>query len=81
MLSTEEAGAAGLWREQDQQCDRCGGLLVPDWINEGADFLKGGRCVICGERLDPTIVKNRLEQSDKVHRDRMHPRKPATAAT
>lgn len=47
--------------------------MVPDWITEGADRLGEWRCVICGARLDPTIVKNRIEQFGKVHHDRTRP--------
>lgn len=50
-------------RPPSDRCDRCGGLLVLEWIG---DFDVGGecwRCVICGERIDPVIVAHRREMA------------------
>ena len=43
-------------------CRRCGGLMVEepfmDMLDTNLDFL-GGRCLICGEIVDPGILENR----------------------
>jgi hypothetical protein len=45
-------------------CSRCTGLLVSDWFydfeNPAEYHAKVLRCVQCGHRVDPTIVKNRI---------------------
>ena len=45
-------------------CARCAGLLVSDWLydleNTGEYHIKVLRCVQCGHRVDPTIVRNRI---------------------
>lgn len=45
-------------------CARCTGLLVSDWFydleNTGEYHVKVLRCVQCGHRVDPTIVRNRI---------------------
>lgn len=65
MLTTEASGSERAQRERPDRCDRCGGLLVWEEFEEGAGLAEGWRCVICGERLDPIIVKNRMEQAGK----------------
>lgn len=47
------------------RCDRCGGLMISEWID---DWDVGGecrRCVICGERLDPVILAHRHDRTDE----------------
>ncbi len=46
------------------QCPRCDGLMVSDRFQDlknstGEYNFFGSRCMICGEILDPTILKNR----------------------
>lgn len=45
-------------------CPRCNGLMVVDQCYDLLDdtgrlYFYGGRCVVCGEIVDPLIVKNR----------------------
>lgn len=64
MLTAGATGTESGRRERPERCDRCGGLLVVEGFEE-AGVAEGRRCVICGERLDPIIVKNRMEQAGK----------------
>ena len=59
-------------------CPRCAGLLVHEWCydlaNEGAHKAVVFRCVQCGYRIDPVILKNQrrstidhLHLGDKLH--------------
>jgi DNA-directed RNA polymerase subunit RPC12/RpoP len=45
------------------QCPRCGGLMVVERFEDLCDlgqlYFYGSRCVICGEILDPMILRNR----------------------
>jgi hypothetical protein len=47
-------------------CGRCMGLLVADWCydleNSGEYYVKVLRCVQCGDRIDPTIIKNHIRR-------------------
>ncbi|MEW6542568.1 MAG: hypothetical protein AB1411_03045 [Nitrospirota bacterium] len=45
------------------RCDRCGGLLVFEWIGELNGDDGTWRCVICGERIDPVVVAHRREMA------------------
>ena len=49
---------------QTTSCARCAGLLVSDWFydleNTGEYHVKVLRCVQCGNRVDPMIVRNRI---------------------
>lgn len=49
-------------------CHRCQGLLVEDYFFDmeesfGHLWIKGWRCVICGDVSDPLINRRRLIQS------------------
>jgi uncharacterized Fe-S cluster-containing MiaB family protein len=49
-------------------CQRCNGLMVVDHFIDMADdsghlWMRGWRCVICGEVVDPKIYRHRLIQS------------------
>jgi hypothetical protein len=54
---------------QDQNCRRCGGLMVGEFC---LDLLNGtgeleflaSRCVQCGEIIDPVILQNRKRQHE-----------------
>ena len=46
------------------RCSRCGGLLVNEWCfdlldDSGLLDIPVQRCVQCGERVDPVILRNR----------------------
>jgi hypothetical protein len=47
-------------------CARCRGLLVSDWCydleNSGESYVQVLRCVQCGHRIDPTIVKHQIRR-------------------
>jgi hypothetical protein len=42
------------------KCLRCGGTMVRDKFYGSNDWFWGLKCVICGEIIDPLIIKNRL---------------------
>lgn len=49
-----------------RDCQRCGGLLVPERMDSPADMLldqhiSGLRCVQCGDVVDHIILRNRLD--------------------
>ena len=60
MRSKEANGMDLLAKERS--CIRCRGLLVSDWFydlkNPVEYHVKVLRCVQCGHRVDPTIVRN-----------------------
>ena len=47
-----------------RSCARCAGLLVHDWcydlINTGEHHAEIFRCVQCGHRVDPVILRNQV---------------------
>jgi hypothetical protein len=47
-----------------RSCARCAGLLVHDWcydlVNTGEHDAEGFRCVQCGHRVDPVILRNQV---------------------
>lgn len=47
-----------------RSCIRCAGLLVNDWCydvdNTGEHDLTVLRCVQCGHRIDPVILRNQI---------------------
>ncbi len=48
------------------QCPRCEGFMVSERFQDLKNYTRelyfiGSRCVVCGEILDPTILKNRKE--------------------
>jgi hypothetical protein len=52
-----------------RDCMRCGGLLVTERMDGGADAplqqcVSALRCVQCGDVLDPVILRNRLNPGD-----------------
>ena len=65
ILDLKEANAAG-WKELvgTARCSRCGGLMVTEWCfdlldDSGLLDIPVHRCVQCGERVDPVILRNR----------------------
>jgi hypothetical protein len=42
------------------KCLRCGGTMVEDKFYSPQDWFWGLKCVLCGEIIDPLILKNRL---------------------
>jgi hypothetical protein len=49
------------------QCTRCSGLMVPDYFIDLADdsghtSFQAWRCILCGNVVDPLILKNRALQ-------------------
>ena len=48
-------------------CQRCHGLMVVDHFidmeDTGGLWMRGWRCVTCGEVVDPKIMRHRREQS------------------
>ncbi len=61
-------GAASVqYPESDQQCLRCGGLLVLDHCLDllnvaGQIDVEAMRCVLCGDIIDPVILLHRSVQ-------------------
>ncbi len=60
-----------------RSCARCGGLLVNEWYydlnNTGEHSVETLRCVQCGHRVDPMILRNQIRptvQSQRVRRAR-----------
>jgi Zn ribbon nucleic-acid-binding protein len=51
---------------ETMSCARCKGLLVSDWCydleNSGEYYVKVLRCVQCGHRIDPTIIKHQIRR-------------------
>lgn len=49
------------------QCKRCHGRMVTDYFidmeNSGDLWMPGWRCLVCGEVVDPLILKHRLAQT------------------
>lgn len=47
------------------QCGRCQGTMVLDYLldlDSGGDlWMKGWRCLICGEVVDPLILRHRQQ--------------------
>jgi uncharacterized Zn finger protein len=43
------------------RCTRCGSLMVEEIYYHDGDSFAGLRCVMCGEVVDPEILKNRAE--------------------
>jgi hypothetical protein len=52
-----------------RSCARCAGLLVHDWcydlINIGEHYAEIFRCVQCGHRVDPVILRNQVRPPAK----------------
>ena len=49
-----------------RDCQRCGGLLVPERMDSSADLLlqqqvSALRCVQCGDIVDHVILRNRMD--------------------
>lgn len=49
-----------------RDCQRCGGLLVPERMDSPADtilnqHISGLRCVQCGDIVDHVILRNRMD--------------------
>ena len=49
------------------RCDRCGGLMVSEWIGDLGVECESRRCVICGERIDPVVIAHRREMAATEH--------------
>lgn len=51
------------------RCRRCGGLMVPERLYDlaapGVEAMEswGWRCVTCGERVDPLILRHRRDRA------------------
>jgi hypothetical protein len=67
-------------------CSRCHGLMVPDNLIDMREsflpmWMRGLRCVACGNVVDPLIVHNRMRQQlnsakalkPGAHRSELHP--------
>ncbi|WP_454062883.1 hypothetical protein [Candidatus Nitrospira salsa] len=51
---------------RDEHCHRCGGLMIHDYcLDVGSDNAEVEvtvkRCCMCGELIDPTILRNRMK--------------------
>jgi hypothetical protein len=50
-----------------KSCVRCAGLLVTEWSydlqNPGRHNVEALRCVQCGNRIDPVILRNQIRLS------------------
>ena len=55
-----------------RSCARCTGLLVNDWCydlaNTGEHNAEVFRCVQCGHRIDPVILRNQVQPPAKIPR-------------
>lgn len=54
-------------------CSRCRGLMVVDHFSDPLDetgeiVFRGWRCVLCGEIVDPLIVRNRIRHVVRTQR-------------
>jgi hypothetical protein len=58
-LSLFEPGFSGGDDVSSQACSRCGGLTVPEWMREEMIVSPARRCIICGDIVDPVILRNR----------------------
>lgn len=63
-----------------RSCARCAGLLVNDWcydlVNSGEQDVNVLRCVQCGHRVDPVILRNQIRPpAAKGHVRRVHPKR------
>jgi hypothetical protein len=47
------------------KCDRCSSLMVEETYYDQGDRCTGLRCLLCGEVVDPVILKNRAESLGK----------------
>lgn len=70
-LNGEYEGHGGGERESDKeglmQCTRCDGLMVADSLIDMQEssmpmWMKGWRCVSCGNIVDPLIQRHRMIQ-------------------
>src|SRR3990172_11554067 len=65
---------------EEMNCPRCRGLMVPDDLLDlqdeaGQRWFVARRCLICGEVLDPVILKNRSARpKPMVERGRHRPK-------
>lgn len=55
------------------KCTRCHGLMVEDHLLDvkeslGPMWIKGWRCVACGNIVDPLILKHRTAQASQAPR-------------
>ena len=52
-----------------RSCARCNGLLVNEWYydlnNTGVHSVETLRCVQCGHRVDPVILRNQIRPTVK----------------
>ncbi len=70
------------------QCPRCQGTMVVDHFvdlaTSGEIWMPGWRCLMCGEVIDPLILKNRqmspLGTSTSREHSRPHPSMPLTVS-
>lgn len=55
---------AAIEQFETKSCARCAGLLLSDWCydleNSGDYHVRVLRCVQCGHRVDPVIVRNHI---------------------
>jgi len=63
----------------ESTCDRCGGFMVNDSYldllnTDGESNFAAKRCVLCGEVVDPVILRNRGARQEpmKVHPAKLH---------
>jgi len=63
----------------ESTCTRCGGLMVQDFCldvldNIGESKFAAKRCVLCGEVVDPVILRNRGARQEpmKAHPAKLH---------
>lgn len=62
-------------------CTRCDGLMVTDHLIDmqesfGPMWMKGWRCVACGNVVDTLIQKNRMVQRSRRHPVAVAPAQP-----
>jgi hypothetical protein len=55
-------------------CSRCHGLMVSDNLIDIQEsflpmWMRGLRCIACGNVVDPLIVRNRMHQQSNVARE------------
>lgn len=69
---TNHAQVVSIGVRQDQtQCNRCGGLMVSDRYidlldDTGQLEFTANRCIQCGEVVDQTILRNRLANKTRI---------------
>lgn len=50
------------------RCPRCQGLMRFEILYAESEKIECLLCLICGECIDPEIIRNRIESRKRIHR-------------